>query len=180
MTMQSSLARGWEGSHSASVLPGALRTQHGFAEKFAEALLESHGRLSTFNRHRARVLPKRHTSPIGMTLRGLSANLAFTRSAIDVNWSYGARFRPPLDHLSILLLPRPLQVEERDFRRVRLKGGSAEVEGYAYFAFDRSWRRRQDEDVDKYLDKALAEASSRRRSVDLVVLPECAVDHETL
>jgi hypothetical protein len=57
------------------------------ARLFAEGELERRGTLATIHEDRCRVLPKRHTPNVGMTLRSISTNLAFFhRSSIDVKW----------------------------------------------------------------------------------------------
>jgi hypothetical protein len=56
------------------------------AARAAVQLLDEYGTLATIHPNRARVLPKRHTPQVGVTLRSVSSNLAFHHSSIKVNW----------------------------------------------------------------------------------------------
>jgi hypothetical protein len=87
------------------------------------------------SRHRVAVLPKYHTPQTGLTFRSLSHHLALcTGGEIGARW-FGP-FGPPgwADHLNILLLPWPADVQAKDFRLVSMPA-HADVEHYKAFEF---------------------------------------------
>ena len=102
--------------------------QRSEAQDRSEQRLYTTGTLATISPLRARVLPKRHNPDIGITLRSLSSNLAFHRSAVNVVWIDGQRDQNPLaERLAVashvepsivtaLLLPFPLTIKTTDFR----------------------------------------------------------------
>ena len=98
-------------------------------QKFAEDQLEKYGTLSTIHPDRCRVLPKRHTPNVGMTLRNLSSNLAFTRASVKVKWRKSEKTylteevikkntdKPNnVTSLNVLLIPCPMKINARDFK----------------------------------------------------------------
>ncbi|MGE0480736.1 MAG: hypothetical protein AB7Q17_09715 [Phycisphaerae bacterium] len=115
------------------------------AAGWARELLSEFGTLATIHPARARVLPKRHTPQVGITLRSVSSNLALHRSSALAKWlTEGPHLFPApigpacprdaaaadcaaiadpravrsLGSLSLLLLPWPLEMRARDFREV--------------------------------------------------------------
>ncbi len=98
-------------------------------QEFAEEQLERYGTLSTIHPDRCRVLPKRHTPNVGMTLRNLSSNIAFTRASVKVKWRKSEKIllteeirnKTPdepinISSLNVLLIPCPMKINARDFK----------------------------------------------------------------
>lgn len=151
--------------------------------KFAEKLLEDGGTLATINNRHGRVLPKRHTPSIGITLRSLSNSLAFHSSSVDVKWRVGNKnndftervaYKSMNKVFSILLLPWPRTVSALDFEAVphgevdeQLKMNSRD---YGIFNYSpRKWFKKED------LNAVLRSAQQETRNIDMVILPECAL-----
>lgn len=121
----------------------------GKALEYAEEMLFENGTMATIGHERCRILPKRHNPNIGITLRSLSSNLAFHRSAIDVVWrrvegnpeatkKEGKLLANKLDRelklnacatqspgssttITALLLPWPMQIRTGDFHNYKVK-----------------------------------------------------------
>jgi hypothetical protein len=135
-------------------------------------LLARTGSLARIDTSRLRVLPKVITPPTG--------RLAFSRYAcvqgpgIDARWhKIPARHRGTdlrSEYATLLLLPWPLRVHASDFHTV---GGvyRPAKEPYGFFQFTPA----EGLDLD-LLDRVLVAARQEGGSVDVVVLPESAVD----
>ena len=136
-------------------------------------LLARTGSLARIDARYLRVLPKVRTPPTGRP--------AFSRYAcvqgpgIDVRWDkMPARHRGTdlrSEYATILLLPWPLRVRASDFHPV---GGSVErlaKDPFGFFEFAPAERL----DLD-LLDRVLVAAREEAGSVDVVLLPESAVD----
>jgi predicted amidohydrolase len=167
------------------------------AQKYAERLLDEDGTLATINNQRCRVLPKRHTPDVGITLRSLSANLAYHRSSVDVKWNVSpdSPRNPLIDRmniekdkmLSILLLPWPLKVCALDFQALDSQEDAKNIpikmsEKYGFFCYspeaeykEKKEREKKEDDFEKYLEYALQTARQETKAVDIVVLPEGAL-----
>jgi hypothetical protein len=139
------------------------------------------GSLSRVSRRRLRVLPRVHSTPVGISFRSLSRYLCVRGPSVEAVWSKAPLRERATDDASpqanVLLLPWPLRVEETDFHRLGAVK-RAEQEPYGFFEFAPS------ETLDLGLaDQSLAAARAEAGSVDVVVLPESAVepaDLETL
>lgn len=176
---------------------------------FAEERLYSHGTLATINPDRGRVVPKRHTPPMGITLRSLSANLGFHRSSVEVKWVPAQPFpaertrpltvldrMPPIDQpdpfpgpelpqsissLSVLLLPWPMRIATVDFGVQDAAGIPVAVDDKSFGFFNYQPRPPRDADPDlAQLDAVLKKASAELDNIDMVVLPETALSHTSL
>ncbi len=169
-------------------------------DRLVTRLLEKSGNLSFISNDRGRVLPKRHTPEVGATLRSSSTYLSYHSSSTDVRWITKAAgivknrsgHRPsgraavsaaPHDriideHVNILLLPWPKKISARDFWTS--SQSEAEVGGARDRVF--CYRPRQDDPLSetgylvKDLKRVLGAAKKEVEEVDLVVLPECAID----
>lgn len=154
------------------------------ARRYAEDLLRDHATLATINALRCRVLPKRHTPDVGITLRSLSSNLSFHRSSVKVSWKDYPPNNPLANNLmgksktfSILLLPWPLEIQSTWFSAVEAEG-IAMNDSYGFFSYSPPG-----DDLESFrelLEKALASAKREVRTVDIVVLPECAISEDEL
>jgi hypothetical protein len=160
---------------------------------FVEALLDEHGTLALTPPDLCRVLPKRHTPTVGMTLRNLSLNLAFHQSSVIVKWHQqgqgftreGEELKGPLSSMSILLLPWPLRIDGKDFQAQKRSphvGGRNSQEpdeqgDHRYFSYTRC---ADGSALTAYVERAIREAKKETDSVDMVILPELAVTPDEL
>lgn len=127
------------------------------------------------SRQRVAVLPKYHTPQTGLTFRSLSHHLALGAGGeIDARW-YGP-FVPPgwTNHLNVLLLPWPTEIQAKDFRLVSMPT-HADAEHYQAFEF----APREVKSGNKFgpwFRRALARAQALGGPVHAVILPEAAVN----
>jgi hypothetical protein len=155
--------------------------------KYAAAHLESAGSLSTINNQRCRVLPKRHTPQVGITLRSLTSNLAYHRSSVDVKWKLAAdktnnnlldRMNTGGKTFSVLLLPWPLRIGALDFKPAEKAAErlSMDKEKYGLFSYSplKPWFN------EKMLTDALESALEETNAVDMIVLPESALSNKEI
>jgi hypothetical protein len=136
-------------------------------------LLARTGSLARMNPRVLRVLPKVRTPPTGRA--------SFSRYACVHGPGIEARWRKmPARHAgtdvrsefaNLLLLPWPLEVKASDFRPLDDHVRRPDKEPFAFFEFAPA----QGLDFD-LLDRVLLSAREEAGSVDVVVLPECAVD----
>jgi hypothetical protein len=139
----------------------------------ARELLAKTGSLARFPPRLVRVLPKIRTPPTG---RASFARYACVEgSGLDVNWhklpARHAGTDPRAEFVNFLLLPWPLRVRESDFRPV--EGSVQRLEREPFGLFEFAPFEPLDHDL---LDRVLTVAQDEVGSVDVVVLPECAVD----
>jgi hypothetical protein len=140
-------------------------------------LLARTGSLARMNPRVLRVLPKVRTPPTGRP--------AFSRYAcvhgpgIEARWRKMPVRHPGTDvrseYANLLLLPWPLEVKASDFRPLEDSVRRPAKEPFAFFEFAPS--RGLDFDL---LDRVLLSAREEAGSVDVVVLPECAVDESEI
>ena len=136
-------------------------------------LLEARGSLSRLSPARVRVLPKTNFSPRGITIRSLSRYLGLCYEAVEVRWRgiESGQSRAGEDY-TILLLPWPLSIDASDFRPAPtdvIQNMDRDLFGFFQFAPERP--------LDVQAVGSLLAAAGR---VDAVVLPECAVDAESI
>ncbi|MBK9045939.1 MAG: hypothetical protein IPL74_04285 [Bacteroidetes bacterium] len=169
-------------------------------QMYAENLLSKFGTLSHINNQRCRILPKRHTPHVGITLRSLSANLAYHRSSVDVKWTSTTGKNNSLinklstkpisshinnyDSISVLLLPWPLHISPLYFQPFYLNGAINSTDIKSFFKFhpdgnELDTGRELEFGWEKLLDKTLENATHFSK-VDIVVLPECAISLDNL
>jgi hypothetical protein len=140
-------------------------------------LLARTGSLARIDARFLRVLPKVRTPPTGRP--------AFSRYAcvqgpgIDATWhKIPARHRGRdvrSEYVTVLLLPWPLQVRATDFRPVEGSVRRLSKDPYGFFEFAPA----EGLDLD-LLDRVLVAARREAGSVDVVVLPESAVEEREL
>jgi hypothetical protein len=142
-------------------------------------LLARTGSLSRIPTHQLRVLPKVRTAPSGTSANALSRYACVLGPNVDVHWHKLPTRRPGIDpgadHVNILLLPWPLRVRESDFRPVEGSVQRRTNEPFGLFEFAPS----EGLDLD-LLDRTLVAACDEVDSVDIVYLPESAVDAEEI
>jgi hypothetical protein len=169
-------------SDSAWILHKPILDENSLLKSIAERMKEF-GTLATINPQHCRVLPKRHTPAVGITLRSISCNLGFHRSSVDVKWlNPHAKASNPLEtrlfegnskseatRLSILLLPWPLEISAQDFKEVQVKSITEGNEGL--FTFSPASTTFSQSKVASAIRSALLET----KSVDMVILPEGAL-----
>src|SRR5262249_48531516 len=139
----------------------------------ARELLARTGSLARFPPRRVRVLPKVRTPPSG---RPAFSRYACVRGAgLEASWHKLAARRlgtdPGADHVNLLLLPWPLRVRESGVRAVEGSVQRLERDPFGFFEFAPAERLDLDL-VDRVLTAALEEVDD----VDVVVLPEAAID----
>jgi hypothetical protein len=141
----------------------------------ARELLARTGSLARIPAHLARVLPKVGTPPAGSSERALSRNACMLGPGVEARWHKapprGIRTQPSGERVNYLLLPWPLRIRASDFRPVRGPLQRPANDPFGFFEFAPSER------LDLALaDRVLAAARDQAGAVDVVVLPESAVE----
>jgi hypothetical protein len=188
---------GW-GIRKALQVPkdGLVENEKSKVQEYAEKLLGESGTMATISYDRCRILPKRHTAEVGITLRSVSCNLAYHRSSVKVNWKLPhdknpmVISKPKINSLNVLLLPIPLNIHTTDFKKrdvpVKSHPQSQDFFEYNPKVFGRdvgpgelgpSPRGARDE-FKKRIIEILRKAREEVGRVDLVVLPETAIRQE--
>lgn len=143
-------------------------------QRRAAALLASTGTLSRLPLDRAGVQPKLRPPASGITLRSLSHHLALDRSEVDVRWVVAPSVARPThtgDRLTLLLVPHPPVIRASDFRPVAGPLQNMDPSRYGFYEYVPEERF----DGAQALD-LLAHARRQVGAVDMVVLPEGALD----
>jgi hypothetical protein len=139
-------------------------------------LLARTGSLARIPAHLVRVLPKVRTPPTGSSVRALSRYAAVLVPGVEARWNKApARCRGPQPcgaGVNYLLLPWPLRVRSSDFRPVAGPLQKLADDPFGFFEFVPSERL----DLD-LVDRTLVAARDQAGTVDVVVLPESAVEH---
>lgn len=138
-------------------------------------LLARTGSLARIPAHLIRVLPKVRTPTAGSSVRALSRNACVLGPGVEARWhqapARGLGTRPSGERVNYLLLPWPLRIRASDFRPVRGPLQRLANDPFGFFEFAPSER------LDLALaDRMLATARDRAGAVDVVVLPESAVE----
>jgi hypothetical protein len=126
-----------------------------------------------------RVLPKLRTPPAGTMWRSFSRYVCVSDGRVDVRWHKVPVRRVGTDararHANILLLPWPLRVRESDFRPFEGSVHRPEKEPFGFFEFVPSEKL----DLD-LVSRLIVAARDEVGSVDVVMLPESAVDESEI
>lgn len=142
----------------------------------ARELLARTGSLSRIPAHLVRVLPKAATPACGSSARVLSRYAAVQVPGVEARWHKtpvrGLTTRPCDQKVNYLLLPWPLRIQESDFRPVAGPLQRLVNDPFGFFEFTPSERLNLE-----LADRTLAAAREEVGSVDVVVLPESAVEH---
>lgn len=140
-------------------------------------LLARAGCLARLHSHLVRVLPKIRTPPTGGA--SFSRYACVYRPGLEVRWhKLPSRHRgtdPQAEHAHLLLLPWPLRVRESDFRAVEGSVQRLAKEPFGFFEF--APEERLDLDL---VDRMLIAARDEVGRVDVVLLPESAVEESEL
>jgi hypothetical protein len=145
----------------------------------ARELLARTGSLARFPVHLVRVLPKAGTPASGSSARVLSRYATVQVPGVETRWHKtpvrGLTTRPCATEVNFLLFPWPLRIQESDFRPVAGPLQRLANDPFGFFEFTPSERL----DLD-LADRALAAARYEAGTVDVVILPESAVDHSEI
>ncbi len=140
----------------------------------ARELLARTGSLARFPASLIRVLPMAGTPASGSSARVLSRNAVVEVPGVETRWhkalGRGLSARPYAQKVNYLLLPWPLRIRDSDFRPVAGPLQRLANDPFGFFEFAPSERI----DLD-LADRTLAAARERDGTVDVVVLPESAV-----
>src|SRR5262245_10337426 len=136
-------------------------------------LLARTGSLARIAPRQVRVLPKVRTPPTGRP--AFSRYACVEGAGLEASWhKMPARHLgtdPRAEYVNLLLLPWPLRVRESDFRAVEGSVERLERDPFGFFEFAPAERL----DLD-LVDRVLIAALDEVDAVDVVVLPEAAVD----
>ncbi len=145
----------------------------------ARELLARTGSLARIPVHLVRVLPKAGTPACGSSARVLSRYAAVQVPGVEARWHRtpvrGLTTRPCANKVNCLLLPWPLRIRESDFRPVTGPLQRLANDPFGFFEFTPSERL----DLD-LADRTLAAARDQGETVDVVILPESAVEHSEI
>jgi hypothetical protein len=142
-------------------------------------LLARTGSLARIHTQFLRVLPKVRTPPAGTVWRSFSRYVCVPDGRVDVRWHKVPHRHVGTDararHANLLLLPWPLRVRESDFRPLEGSVHRPGKEPFGFFEFVPS------EKLDLGLvSRLIVAALDETDSVDVVVLPESAVDESEI
>jgi hypothetical protein len=155
-----------------------------FAAVWEFASSASHGRTMCLSvaEHAARVLPKQHTAQRGLTLRSLTHHLALLpHSEVHALWQRPRQASDALrgERLNILCLPWPLELDRRSFKVTSpptLGVSTMDLERHRFFELNRSADIATLQAFSAYVASAVSGARKWCDSIDLVLLPELALD----
>jgi len=139
-------------------------------------LLARTGSLARIPAHLIRVLPKVRTPPNGSSLRSLSRYAAVQVPGVATRWHKAPARRlgrqPYGRGVNFLLLPWPLRVRGSDFRPIAGPLQKLANDPFGFFEFAPAERL----DLD-LVDRTLVAARDEVETVNVVILPESAVEH---
>jgi hypothetical protein len=142
----------------------------------ARELLARTGSLARIPAYLIRVLPKAGMPASGSSARVLSRYAAVQVPGVEARWhktpARSLSARPHATNVNYLLLPWPLRIREADFRPVA--GPLQRIAGDPFGFFEFTPGERLDLDL---ADRTLTAARDQAGAVDVVVLPESAVEH---
>jgi hypothetical protein len=155
-----------------------VRSVNGLQGAAAKRLAAT-GTLARLSRDRVRVLPKLRPPASGMTLRSLSHHLAIDRSEVETRWYF-----PPdasacstlAERLSLLLVPFPERIRAGDFRPTpQAPLLNMDPTRYAFYDY-----APQEPLVLEELARLIEAAKRQVGGIDIVVLPEAALEEEAV
>jgi hypothetical protein len=142
-------------------------------------LLVRTGSIARFHTHLVRVLPRIRTPPSGTSWRSFSRYACIHHAGVETCWYKMPARRSGTDprarHSNLLLLPWPLRVRESDFRPVEGSAQRLAKEPFGFFQFEPSEKL----DLD-LVNRLIVAAREEVDSVDVVLLPESAVDESEI
>src|SRR5262245_43837332 len=142
-------------------------------------LLARTGSLARIHTRYLRLLPKVRTPPAGTASTSFSRYLCVQSGCVEARWNKVPVRRvgtdPRARHSNLLLLPWPLRVRESDFRPLEGSAHMQDKEPFGFFEFAPS------EKLDlELMSRLITAAREEVDSVDVVVLPESAVDESEI
>ena len=155
---------------------GAGRQTDSWLQQVALSALEETGSMSNLPADRVRVLPKLRPPDSGITVRSISHHLSLDRSEVHTNWLrpesvQGVRDDSERSKLTMLLIPYPSTVHASDFRSVARPLLNMDQSRFGFYEYAPA------ESLDLSMVVELVEtARSLAGSIDMVVLPESALD----
>jgi hypothetical protein len=136
--------------------------------------LQFKGTLARIHTSRVRVLPKLRTPQVGISLRSLSHHLSIDRSEVNIEW-----FRQPvpalpsdLRTLNLVILPWPLNVDARSFKKAKWSLDNLDSEEFGFFSYEPY----KIASFTQYLKRVLKKAQTKVGDIHGVVLPESALN----
>lgn len=142
-------------------------------------LLARTGSLARIQTQFLRVLPKLRTPPAGAAWRSFSRYACVHDGRVDARWHKVPVRRAGIDvrarHANLLLLPWPLRVRESDFHPLEGSVQRLGKEPFGFFEFVPSEKL----DLD-LVSRLIVAARDEVDSVDVVLLPESAVDENEI
>jgi hypothetical protein len=142
-------------------------------------LLSSTGSLARIPSDLMRVLPKMHTPSSGSSVRSISRYACVRGPGVAARWHKMPVRRRRSDtragHANLLLLPWPLRVRDTDFYPLEGSVRGPILEPYGFFQFAPS----EPLDLD-LVDRMLVSARDEVDGIDVVMLPESAVDEDDI
>jgi hypothetical protein len=143
----------------------------------ARELLARTGSLARIAPRRVRVLPKVRTPPTGRP--AFSRYACVQGATLEASWHKTPTRHlgtdPRAEYVNLLLLPWPLRIRESDFRAVEGSVQRLERDPFGFFEFAPAERL----DLD-LVDRVLVAALDEVDDVDVVVLPEAAIDESEI
>jgi len=172
------------------------------SERIAKSLLQHNNSISRINSERCNILPKRQTPHSGITLRSISGNIAYHRSSISVNWNFYSqknntlfnrlknttvdiderKQKNVLESISILLIPFPWEIASSDFRPIETEYKVGRKHEYFHYKPTQIFKdEHEDDNYDemefrKYLESFISKGISENQKIDIIVLPETALN----
>ena len=149
----------------------------GVFEQKAWDLLESSGSFSHLLPARIRVLPKTRVPRRGLTIRSFSRHFALAYEAVAIDWQrmQPTRRLPTERQFNVVLVPWPLSVRASDFHPIAGPVDNMDPASFGFFDFAPS-----DVLPHELVSEVLDAARRHVRRLDVVVLPEAAVDASEL
>jgi hypothetical protein len=145
----------------------------------ARELLARTGSLARIPARLIRVLPRAGTPASGSSARVLSRYATVQVPGVEARWHKapirGLTTRPYAKKVNYLLLPWPLRIRAADFRPVA--GPLQRLAGDPFGFFEFTPSERLDLDL---ADRTLTAARAQAGTVDVVILPESAVEHNQI
>jgi hypothetical protein len=146
-------------------------------ETKAWSLLADNHSLSRLSPARVRITPKSQVTGSGMTIRSLSRHLALCYESVDVNWTRiepaasSNEAQPRRRNYNIVFVPWPFTIEARSFHPVTSPLGNMDSDAFGFFEYAPDSRLNL-----TLVESILQDAHRRVRRVDVVILPETALD----
>lgn len=170
-------------------------------QEYAENLLIKEGTMAHINTLRCRILPKRHTPKVGITLRSMSANLAYHRSSTEIDWRIPRREFPELEipladkfvknssseSFSILMFPYPENISGKHFEESKFRLSQNVITDKTeskdkYFSYFPPYAKSKEEwkKNNSYIQDAILKAKDEAQTIDMAIFPECAFHEDEL